>query len=377
MNRKTIALIDPYSSGHHIEYARHAIKAARIIGYKILIICNADMKIALAGDLKKSDSIKLLELDIEKAFFFREIEKIKYILNLNAVLKKNNISIVHFLYGDRFYLSLLFLKLKKNIKYFATCHWFYMLPQFQKNLVGKIKAVIERSIIKLLNYRLWRIMSHSEMGSKELLSDSTYTLNYPIDSISVISQTDIDRFRNKLGISKNNKLILCYGGTRFDKGADIAINALSKLPSRYHLVVAGKELDISYDELKDYACTYDMQERLHLFEGFITNEKTELFFNASDIILVPYRSFFSGQSGPLVTGAALNKIVVSSDVLVLNETVRKYSLGFIFESENIISCANAIKNAGASDKAQDNTFFIERHSIEQFTSKLAQFYSCN
>ena len=137
--------------------------------------------------------------------------------------------------------------------------------------MGKIKAVIERTAIKFLTYRHWRIISHSEMGSKKLLSNSNYILNYPIDSISVIAHTDTYSFRNKLGIKQNDKLILCFGGTRFDKGADIAIEAISKLGSRYHLIVAGKELDVSYNSLRNYAYKSDMQDRLHLFKGLDIN----------------------------------------------------------------------------------------------------------
>lgn len=41
--RKTIVLVDPYSSGHHITYAKYAVLAAKKSGFIVILICNKEM----------------------------------------------------------------------------------------------------------------------------------------------------------------------------------------------------------------------------------------------------------------------------------------------------------------------------------------------
>lgn len=68
-----------------------------------------------------------------------------------------------------------------------------------------------------------------------------------------VSKENIIAFRKSIGLESKSILQLCFGGTRYDKGADIAVNALGHLDDKYHLLVAGKEECSTFKSLNQIA----------------------------------------------------------------------------------------------------------------------------
>lgn len=369
---KKLVLIDPYSSGHHIDYASNVLKAAEECFDEVVLICDDSMEKHFLG---KVSSIRQLTIEVGSGFMATERARLRYVLELNKLVQELEPDVIHFLYLDRLIRSLVCLNINKNIKIFATLHWFYMLPEFNFGFKNRIKSTFEMACLQLLKFKGLKVVTHSKKGAIKLIDHDKHTLDYPIEEVMNIEQNQIDLFRQKLGLASSDKLVLCFGGTRFDKGSDIAVKALAQLGSNYHLVVAGKEECISYQSLKDIAVKYGCENNLHCFNGFVTDEDASLYFNACDIILVPYRKIFSGQSGPLTIGASLNKGVVCSNVLVLDELVKRFNLGVSFESENIKDCVSKIQRLCDKGNIIDNQNYIEAHSTSKFIDKQKRIYS--
>ena len=373
MENKKIALIDPFSTGHHVDYAKNAIAAAKKANMEILLICNEKMATKLSDEF---DDVIVLKIDLSGGFISRELAKIKYIKKVAKLLKGKRVDVVHFLYLDRFIRALMFFSTSKNTKYFATCHWFYMLPEFSVSLKSKGMALLERLCLKFVLTKDWKIMSHSKNGSKKLIGHDKYVLDYPVEPIDVVDESKILTFRERLGLTPDIIFLLCFGGTRADKGADFAVKTLAKLDDKYHLLIAGKEECISYNMLNEIANKTQCSSRLHLFKGFVSDEDTALMFNACDIVFIPYRKNFSGQSGPLTIGASLGKTIVSSDNLVLKETIQQFKLGQVFKSENLASCQKTITDLeNYPNKVADNSKFNSDHAGTKFIAELCTMYS--
>lgn len=371
VTNKRIILVDPFSTGHHIDYARNVILAAKEANLKVTLICNNSMSNQLSPDV---DQVVIIDLKESENFLFREFNKIKYLRKVNQFIENQEVSIVHFLYLDRFIRALMFCSTQKSIKYFATCHWFYMLPEFSFTFKAKFFAFIERLCLKVVLFRGWHIISHSKIGSKKLIGNEGYVLDYPVEPVQMVSKEKVLQFRESLGLTTNSTLLLCFGGTRYDKGSDLAVKVLAELAENVHLIVAGKEESISFNSLATIAKNRDCSKRLHLLEGFVSDKDTALLFNACDIVFIPYRSDFSGQSGPLTIGASLGKCIISSDVMILEETINRFKLGEVLDVENISSAAKKINKYTKTTNNEAAIQFNKVHSISSFLDKLSSLY---
>ena len=90
--------------------------------------------------------------------------------------------------------------------------------------------------------------------------------------------------------------LLVYGAVRPYKGVDIAVEAMSHLPSTLdvRLVIAGRFWGGSED-LRARVAELGLQERVEIHDGYQSNAATALRFAASDVVVLPYRS--ATQSG--------------------------------------------------------------------------------
>ncbi|MGE6567071.1 glycosyltransferase [Shewanella vesiculosa] len=370
MLRKNIVLVDPFSTGHHIDYATNVIKSAIKSNMSITLICNSNMSNAL-GDLV--DKVIVVELNVQGRFLFRELSKIKYIKEIEKLINVENPKIVHFLYADRFYRALNLLCTKTSISYYATCHWFYMLSEFSESNISKILAMFERFCIRKLVSKQWRILTHSNEGSKRLLCDTSFVIDYPVEQPVFVENNIVEEFRKKLRVPSDAIILLCFGGTRFDKGADEAIHLLSKLKINYHLIIAGKEESLSFFYLNDLAKNKNCSNRLHLFQGYISDSDTNLLFNSCDIVLIPYKKTFSGQSGPLTIAGALGKFIIGSDVMIVKETINNYSLGYVVNDASVY--LNSFYSREQFRVKNDVTqYFLRNHDSNLFIDKLSDLY---
>lgn len=372
MTLQRIILIDPFSSGHHIEYVKNAIDAAKKSNLSITLICNEEMSRILSSEV---DETVVTNLELNSSFISREFSKVQYIKHVTRLIKEQDVYVVHFLYLDHFIYALLFFPIKPRVGYYATLHWFYMLPEFTLGLGSKVKSLLERLCLKNMLFNDWRIMTHSRVGSQKLLGNDNYVLDYPVNPIQVLNTEKTLQFRQNLGLTEESILLLCFGGTRFDKGADFAVKVLSQLDDKYHLVIAGKEEGISFESLTKIAEESNCANHLHLIKGFVSSKDSALLFNACDIVFIPYKKYFSGQSGPLTRGASLGKVIISSDAMILKEIVSRFDLGGVFEAENQTDCKRVINLYKDKHQPRDCRKYTRKHSNISFIGKLSSMYS--
>ena len=78
---------------------------------------------------------------------------------------------------------------------------------------------------------------------------------------------------------------------------------------------------------------------------FLSEEEFAYASEAADIIVLPYRKIFSGASGPLGEGVWKKKCIIGPMEGNLGYTIKKYHLGYVFESENTESLSNVLSIA--------------------------------
>lgn len=160
--------------------------------------------------------------------------------------------------------------------------------------------------------------------------------------------------RERLGIEQDKKVLLFFGFIRSYKGLDLLLEAMSKLSDDYLLIIAG-EVYGSFDEYDKIIKLYNLGKKIKLFTRYISDEEVKLFFNASDVCILPYKS--GTQSGIIGISYHFDVPVVATDVGGLAEMIKPFDTGIVVGKpsvENILSGIHSFFREVAYSKYIDN-----------------------
>jgi len=186
-------------------------------------------------------------------------------------------------------------------------------------------------------------------------------------TLSVYDCYDQNRFtkesaRNELKITAKN-VILFFGMIRPYKGLDKLIETFHEMKhSDSTLLIVGESYE-SIDKYKKLISDFDLQDRVILVNEFVNNEEIELYFRASDVVVLPY---YSGtQSGILMMAYGFGIPVVTTDMGGLGELIIENKTGIIVDDNSIKNLKPAIEKILST---KDSTVY--REEIKKFTTDL-------
>lgn len=282
-------------------------------------------------------------------------ERLNYVENIP---KKD---IMHFLHLDVFYMfPNLFKKLKLNkLKIIGTLHWY---PN------KKIKSYQLKKTSKYIDV----IVVHSQYIKNKLNEIGIYNVEV-IDYPSFYPKNV--NINNKLMEDSDRIKILCIGATRFDKGIDIVSKSFEYISanSKKHLkfIFAGKELDNAYQLPIELSNKHNID--LDIINKRLTDEEYWEYLSYCDVVLLPYRKIFTGNSGPMTDGVYLNKFILGPDGGNLGYLIDCYDLGLTFKQENYIDLAVKISELTNKDLKKNHNYRQEI-KVEKFIEKYNNIY---
>lgn len=152
-------------------------------------------------------------------------------------------------------------------------------------------------------------------------------------------KTDKIKAKNQLGLDKDYKYILFFGLIREYKGLDLLIEAIDHnyfKENKIKLLVAGE----FYSDVNQYEKLINdksLNDLIIINNKFIPNEDVSLYFSASDILVLPYKT--ATQSGVTQVGFYYNKPMLVTNVGGLGELIDS-EIGYIVDPK-----AKAIQDA--------------------------------
>lgn len=315
------------------------------------------------NNLKK---IKDISLIISEQKFNLKEQKIRYFLNINRLLNISLDKDVHFLTLDFLYKYPILKKLNKKRRVFGTLH---------KEPNSVFKFFLLKNFSKKINY----IIVHSEF-TKILLN------NKGIKNVKLIeypSFYDYSKIKNKKFLREKNKIsqekiiLTSLGGTRYDKGLDILLESFkflsSEIKDKLILNIAGKEETYKSDFISSKAKEYGIN--LMANYRFITDEEFMENIMITDIMMMPYRKIFGGNSGPM-TEAVVNKIpCITPKGSNIGELTEKYNLGLTFECEDSRDLARVIEEMVNTKKEFFTTDYYKRLTVNNFIKRHKELYN--
>ena len=135
-----------------------------------------------------------------------------------------------------------------------------------------------------------------------------------------------EQAREKLGLAPGLKTLLFFGLIRDYKGLDILLEAFRTLSQDYQLVIAGEPYG-SFDKYQALIDSLPGKDRVHVFPDYIRDSEVKVFFSASDLAVLPYRS--ATQSGISSIAYNFDTPMVVTDVGGLKGTIGSRGTGIV------------------------------------------------
>lgn len=331
----------------------------------------------------KNSKIKLLYAELcDLKVVLTNKSKMEQVKEVIVNSEKCDMASVHFLTLDYIIYDLFFLCIKdkffihkKNkIRITATLHW---APNtFFKWFI--IKYLLKHGYITKLivhgNY-IKRSMIN-KLGIK--FENFICNIPYPVSSSEVKPK---DTCINKIGLKdRSGPFLLCFGGTRYEKGLDLMLEACKFIKSPFTLIIAGEEGEITKDFINNKIKELFLEDKIFLNIKYIEDELLPYYFSVSDIVVLPYRKTFTGQSGPLTEGINYNKIVIAPNMNELGYIISKYNAGKVFNCEDVEDLAMTIEYCVKNiDELKGNfingqEMFKKDTNISKFKSNYKDFF---
>ena len=154
------------------------------------------------------------------------------------------------------------------------------------------------------------------------------------------SKIDKSAARRQLGIPGDKNVLLFFGFIRDYKGLDILLETMETLPDNYLLLVAG-EVYGNFDEYAKIISKLKLENKVKLFIRYIPDSEVPLFFSASDVCMLPYKS--ATQSGIVGINYHFDLPSIATGVGGLREMITPYGTGLVADEpkQHLLSAAIA------------------------------------
>ena len=143
----------------------------------------------------------------------------------------------------------------------------------------------------------------------------------------------------RLGLNAEKKTLLFFGLIREYKGLDILIDAFSTLDESYQLIIAGEPYG-SFSKYETQMRRSPAKERIAVYTQYIPDHQVPLFFSASDVVVLPYRS--ATQSGISAISSHFGIPMITTNVGGLKEAIERPGTGIVVDAIAPEAIAKAI-----------------------------------
>jgi glycosyltransferase involved in cell wall biosynthesis len=385
------ALISVLTAGRDRHYSLGLASALADAGQKIDFIASNDLD---SKEFRASPQINFLNLrgdqSTNTALPKKILRVLSYYVRLLRYAATSRAKIFHILWNnkiemlDRTVLMTFYKLLGKKIT--LTAH----------NVNGGKRdgydSFLNRATLRF-QYRLCdRIFVHTNKMKAELIADfdvpAAKVVLIPYGWNNMVPNTALTglQARRRLDLSPQDKVILFYGHIAPYKGVEHlleAFDAVANEDPHLRLIVVGRPRGPKsyWTQLAVRIAASRYSDRILQKIEFISEDDTELYFKAADVLVLPYVYIF--QSGVLFLSYSFGLPAIATDVGSLKEEVLEGETGFTCESGNSAALARCIQKYFQSHLYREldarrpdiRNFVKEKHSWNQIANIIITAYS--
>lgn len=294
-----------------------------------------------------------------------------YIISKRIAANENADTFVN-LYFDQYLPQYLFSS--KKLKIVNILHWFPN-NSYKIKIIKKLKQTSENYFLVHTDDIKKRI---ENINSKI----SVNYINYPVKTLDILNYNKKEAIASlDLPLEIDKKFTLLYfGGTRHDKGLDILLESLKLVSCEVNLLIVGKEELFTKSYILKESESIKSNVSIFTKLEFVPEEDIQKYFYISDIIVMPYRKYFNGESGVLTDAIQAGKPVIVPNIIHFPSILNSYKNGSVFNAEDPKELANAIestlsnyedylRNAGIA-----SNHFAKTRNTDKFAEKFIEFF---
>lgn len=260
--------------------------------------------------------------------FFLQIWAVKYLFGVRVVWTLHNIS-PHDLHEKRIHIFCQ--------RFLAeNCSW---IRVFSTQSIKEASSTLKRSV-----------------DNFKIVAEGSYTEYYP-------HETDAATAREKLNIDSNKRVLLFLGYVRPYKGVLEMISAYKKVRRGDSLlVIAGKIMDREYGQL----IAESLEEDIILTDSYIEKKDLQYYFEACDIVVLPFNKI--ENSGSVILAMGFSKPVIAPNVgAIRSRLAHQKSLLFGENSlEEKIDYSLKMSNLELKNIGQENLNLVNKYKWTDF-----------
>jgi beta-1,4-mannosyltransferase len=289
-----------------------------------------------------------------------------------------------------------------DIMHLQSIHPLFAIPSRRKALIRLVLFVTQLVIVRLMGIRIvwtthdiknhknrnmridrigtrvvaWMaeaIIIHCETAKKQVMK--TFKIRSP-DKVFVVPhgnyvdyyQNDIGRkeARKLLGLSHSSTVYLFLGWISEYKGVPEMIDAFKRLDRNdTQLVIAGKTSSDSLDHLIKTKIAH--ADNIHYKPGFVPDAEIQVYMNACDVAVFPYRDILT--SGAVLLAMSFARACVAPRKSCLGEVLDDEG-GFLYDCNNEEGLIGAMRSAAGQNKRLLHMGEHNRRIVERWNWRL-------
>ena len=195
--------------------------------------------------------------------------------------------------------------------------------------------------------------SQEDQGKLKSLVANPKVITQPHPTYATFaSQTQQSEFEAKATLHmENKKVLLFFGYIRQYKGLKFLLEAMINLEVEddYHLLIVG-EFYGDRGLYSEQLALLNERQQLTLIDRYVPNEEIPLYFQACDIVVLPYVS--ATQSGIIQIAYGFEKLVIATNVGGIPEVIVDRKTGYIVKSASASAIETAVREFFSIDRKQ-------------------------
>lgn len=181
--------------------------------------------------------------------------------------------------------------------------------------------------------------------------------------------------RRQLELNDDSTVFLFLGNIRPYKGVNELVNAFGSIPgSDVRLLIAGKAFNDA--DMRTLEQRVEKDPRIVMHAGFIADDELQVYFNAADVVVYPYRNILT--SGAVVLGMSFAKACIAPSIGCIPDYLDTNG-AFLYDPGDPSGLVSAIEQARANKArlagmGQHNFKKAEAWNWDLIASRTAELY---
>lgn len=274
----------------------------------------------------------------DKATRFRKVVRIaRYYLALTRFAVKSDAQVFHILWANRFWfidrvaLNVIYKALGRRLAF--TAHNVNERKRDGKD--GWYNRITLRSLYRLMDHIFVHTVQMRGQLMREFAVSEAKISVIPFGINNTFPRTEVTgtEARERLGIKRGERVLLFFGRVASYKGLEYAVDALARLRKEgvaCRLLIAGRierGCEVYWEEIRQKIVAGDLEEQITSRIEYIADDDVELYFKASDVLVLPYKAIF--QSGLLFLTYSYGLPVIAADIGSFREDIVEGVTGFL------------------------------------------------